>query len=334
MIQLTSRNLGICALFVIIGRIIADIEVTCNFGYPYDWENIGKVYTCTVKNFNVRIPHENVTKILGEHQQGKTHADVTKLNIQEQTCEFFPRGFEQFFPNLEGLRVAGSGLVSLTHWDLKVFPKLRNCDMFNNYLIILESDVFQYNPQLEYLYFGDNNLKRIGFDVFKPILSNLRKAIFQSNHCVNKNANLKEQVPELQRVINAGCSLTDARVSQDELKITQLQEQRKNFEEMIQKDEEMIQKLEATLKEQNENVWLNIFTGACVVLVLLAFAGALTVYFMKRRVRVNYTGDDAENFFPTSLYEGDHEASPQPKVIYANENVEPAARMENIYEEI
>lgn len=74
-------------------------------------------------------------------------------NIQEQTCEFLPRGFEKFFPNLEGLRVATCGLVSLAHWDLRVFPKLRNCEMFHNYLMMLESDFFKYNPQLEYLTF-------------------------------------------------------------------------------------------------------------------------------------------------------------------------------------
>lgn len=81
MTQLISRNLEICAVLVIIGKIVADIKVTCDFGYPYDWENIGSVYTCVVKNFSVRIPHENVTKILGEYQEGKTHAQHSGTNL-------------------------------------------------------------------------------------------------------------------------------------------------------------------------------------------------------------------------------------------------------------
>lgn len=88
------------------------LEINCNFQIV-EWENMGLVYTCSVMNLTVTIPNENVTAIVGEHTIGESNNDVKKLNINRQTCEFLPQGFEKFFPNLEGLRIAQSGLVSL-----------------------------------------------------------------------------------------------------------------------------------------------------------------------------------------------------------------------------
>lgn len=88
------------------------LEINCEFK-TVEWENMGLVYTCSVLNLTVTAPNENVTAVVGEHATGGSNMDVKKLNINRQTCEFLPQGFEKFFPNLEGIRVAQSRLVAL-----------------------------------------------------------------------------------------------------------------------------------------------------------------------------------------------------------------------------
>lgn len=97
---------------MILATTLNCLEINCNFQIV-EWENMGLVYTCSVMNLTVTTPNENVTAIIGVHTTGESNNDVKKLNINRQTCEFLPQGFEKFFPNLEGIRVAQSGLVSL-----------------------------------------------------------------------------------------------------------------------------------------------------------------------------------------------------------------------------
>lgn len=116
------------------------LEVECDYGYPYDWKFIGKVLTCTIKGIKVLEKNENITKVIGDLPLDEstndtislTLNDVKLVNIVGSQCQFFPAGFEKFFPNLEGIRVGGSRLTSLTHENLMVFPKLRYVDVWHN----------------------------------------------------------------------------------------------------------------------------------------------------------------------------------------------------------
>lgn len=267
----------IIGLFALISKAASDITVTCDFGYPFEWEKIGEVYTCSVQNFSVAVPNENVTNVIGVHEEGKTNKDVKKLNIASQYCEFIPRGFENFFPNLEGLRVAQSRLVSLTQYDLKVWPMLRNCDMFNNYLRFLDSDLFEKTPHVEYLYFGDNQLSSIGYDVFQP-LKKLSKAVFQGNVCVRKNANYPEEVESLQKTINDNCSPKSARVSEAAAKIRVLEEIRRKDDEVIRQKLVENHKLEMEIKELHESSSTFWIFG---ILFLFTLAASAVFYVMK-----------------------------------------------------
>lgn len=287
-------------LLVLASRAFADITVTCAFGYPFEWEKIGEVYTCTVQNFSVAIPNENVTGVIGAHEAGKTNLDVKKLNIANQYCEFLPRGFENFFPNLEGLRVAQSRLVSLTQHDIRVWPQLRNVDMFNNYLIVLDSDLFEKTPHVEYLYFGDNQLAKIGYDIFQP-LQKLTKAVFQGNTCVRLNADYVEEVQRLQKAINDNCSPKTPWSVERAAKITQLEEIRKKDDELIRKYLEEKHQLEHQLKDERESsstFWI------FFVLFLLTLLGSVAFYVVKYQraiidkfLRNISKGEDTENFF-------------------------------------
>lgn len=93
--------------------------------------------------------------------------------------------------------------------------------MFNNYLDVLEPDLFAKNPNLDYLYFGDNRIKLVGYDLLVP-LKKLKKAIFQGNYCIRINAETAKDVERIQNFLNTRCtSLTEG-----EIKVIELQKQK------------------------------------------------------------------------------------------------------------
>jgi len=275
----------------------SSVEITCDFGYPYEWEKIGNIYTCTVMNLSVSAPNEKVTKILGIHIDGKNDVDVKKLNIDNQHCEYIPQGFQMFFPNLEGLRVVKSHLVSLTSFDLRPFPNLRSCDMFYNQLVTLDSDLFVNNQELEYLYFGDNQLKKIGYNILRP-LKKLSKAIFQHNVCIHLNAENRGEVDALQTKINRVCN-----------NVAQLEAILEELERQDQED----RKQRRINRRKDETIKLIISTF--VVLVVL---GIISLIFYSSRNRLTRRTDDEEGFLQ-SFNELIESNAPVENGIYADD---------------
>lgn len=269
------------------------LDINCDF-YDDEWAILGNVYTCSVKNLITTNPNENVTNIIGTHDKGKTNEHVKKLNIQKQTCEFIPRGFEKFFPNLEGLRVAQSELTSLSQSDLSVFPKLRNCDMFNNFLSLLEENLFAKNPHLEYLYFGDNRIRGVGYNILKP-LSKLKKAIFQGNFCVNKNADSMSEVGALQKKLNDECTGHEY-----ESLIKKLEEEKRKEERLMKKNEEEERKLnELVLKESSENEKSSsVFLWLFFLILFLAVISLVYYFALYKRQNKGRDSDSVTGFLP------------------------------------
>lgn len=186
------------------------MDVKCDFFYR-TWENLDRVYTCSVKDLRVTIPHEVVTGVKGIHDYGKKNSDVEKLNIENEVCFYLPSGFENFFPNLKGLRISTSSLMVLRQSDLMSFPKLLNCDIHKNLLTTLDADLFEKNSKLEYLYFGRNYIKEVGRDVLSP-LTKIKKANFEANDCINTVA-LSEDISTLQNELNIKCPMNGTSVS-------------------------------------------------------------------------------------------------------------------------
>lgn len=206
--------------------------------------------------------------------QGQGNGDVEKLNIDSQTCEFLPIQFEKFFPNLQGLRVASSGLLSLRSTDLSVFPKLRNCDMFSNQLIVLEKDLFAKNPLLEYLYFGFNKIEKVDPNILDP-LNNLKKVVFQDNKCIEINAYEPEYIDSVKLALKVYCTelSKDATVLQD---LIYEKERRNKIEEGDVNDD-------STESYDNERRPMNIFVWVLASIALIAAVSVAVVYFLKWR---------------------------------------------------
>lgn len=179
-------------------------ELKCEFQFE-KWSILGTVYTCHVQELVLtKNVSEPVTNVTGNHLEGKTSEDVLKLNIQGQVCVHLPSNVEKFFPNLQGIRIAKSGLRFLEQSDLSVFPKLRSCDAWEDAIEELSSDLFEKNPEIQYLYLGYNKIRKVGQDLLKP-LKNLTKAIFHGNVCIDKSAEYVGEIKELQEALNRQC---------------------------------------------------------------------------------------------------------------------------------
>lgn len=204
---------------------------------------------------------------------GQGNGDVEKLNIDSQTCEFLPIRFEKFFPNLQGLRVASSGLLSVRQSDLSVFPKLRNCDMFSNKLIVLEKDLFARNPLLEYLYFGFNKIEKVDPNILDS-LDNLKKVVFQDNKCIETNAYGPEYIENVKLALKIYCDelSKEATVLQDLI----YEKERRNKIEDGDANED------STESFYNERGSMNIFVWVVALIALIA-ASVAVVYLLKRK---------------------------------------------------
>lgn len=198
-------------LLAIVGGLEA-ISVTCEF-YVTNRETfgpLGKPYQCSVSKDLTVSGHATVDNVLGNHLTGKTHTDTKLLNMKKIKCERMPKGFEKYFSNLEGIFAFSTGMKTLVKADLDVFPKLRYADFGFNHITTLPSNTFEGNPDMEWIDFSDNKLNNVGVNFLVP-MTKLNYADFLSNRCVDKRAQDKTNMHELELELKAvKCVLNDA----------------------------------------------------------------------------------------------------------------------------
>lgn len=186
------------------------IVVNCEF-YVTNRETFGpldKPYQCAAKDLTV-TGYATVDKVNGNHLTGRTQDDTKLLSMKKIKCERLPKGFETFFKNLEGIFAFSTGMKTVVKDDLDVFPKLRYLDMAFNHITTLPSNTFEGNPDLEWIDFSDNKLNNIGVNLLAAI-PKLNYADFLSNRCVDKRAQDKTNLHELELVLKSvPCKLND-----------------------------------------------------------------------------------------------------------------------------
>lgn len=166
-------------------------------------------YQCAAKDQNVQ-GFGTVDNVIGTHQPGKTNDDTKLISIKKIKCDRMPKHLNKYFANLEGIFAFSTGIKTVVKEDLDVFTKLRYLDMGFNNLDTLPSNLFEGNPDLEWIDFADNKLRNIGVNLLNP-LTKLNYADFQSNRCVDKRAMDKTNLHELQLALRSfQCKLNDA----------------------------------------------------------------------------------------------------------------------------
>lgn len=221
------------------------IVIDCFFDLELLFDELKASYTCTVKNeYVTNATMRNITQIQGPHSEQNTNDDVIQLYIIKKHMEYFPHGFSNIFKNVIAIHAGLNKLKYLERNDLKEFSKMRYLYLYSNLLETLQSDVFQSNTALEYVSFYNNRLTHIGSKLLTP-LKRLRKAYFDKNICIDKQAASEQGISELKLEIAQQCSditdedlmnmLKNNRMKMAELdaKVTRISEQLSNVIEML-----------------------------------------------------------------------------------------------------
>jgi hypothetical protein len=164
-------------------------NLECNFKEKSSssWTYVKSGKVCDVKNLVISSPNQQITSINGISGSNAIDNDVTALRVDGQTVNYFPRGLEKFFPNIEIMFVVDCKLKAITNQDLASFPQLKELRLSHNDIEELDDDLFAANKKLISISLSYNRIKFIGEVTFKP-LKQLDFLFLNSNKCINKDA--------------------------------------------------------------------------------------------------------------------------------------------------
>jgi Leucine-rich repeat (LRR) protein len=177
-------------LFVFLGIFFCHaINLECEFreALASGWENVKSGKECRAKNLVVTSPNQEITSINGIAGSDAINNDVTAFYIHAQTADYFPRGLEKFFPNIEVIYFNFCKLKVIKKQDLKVFPQLKEIYLQFNEIEKLNDDLFAANEKLLYVNLHSNKIDFIGTEIFEP-LKQLKTLYLNRNQCIDKDA--------------------------------------------------------------------------------------------------------------------------------------------------
>lgn len=158
------------------------LNLNCSSEGDSSWEN-GRIYTCGVKTKNLLI-------ITGrEDTLNTTSVDnsylMKALEVDHQTVYYVPKFTGFFAGRIEALSFYSCKLKVISKEDLEQFPMLRQLKLIWNNLEWLNSDLFDFNKNIEAIdFYGNQRLKFIGANLL-DLLPNLQKVNFQNCGCID-----------------------------------------------------------------------------------------------------------------------------------------------------
>lgn len=104
-----------------------------------------------------------------------------------------PRGFEEFFKNVQGLQIRKSLLKAISKDDLKPFPMLKGIWIRENKLTTLEPNLFEFNSKLRCINFDANRIRSIAPGILDSI-EDLQELYLSNNVCISDGATNRLEV--------------------------------------------------------------------------------------------------------------------------------------------
>lgn len=170
---------------------------------------------CVVEKISITSWNKTETTVNGHSGNYYQQFNVRTLWIestQKSALDFWPKGIEKVFPELEVIAIINSNLSSIIQSDLKDFSKLKEIYLSKNLIDSVDSNLFEFNPELRIIDFNDNKLKFVGQDILKP-LKKLEKVSFRRNVCFSRGSETLAELKELKAEMNLKCSSPTMRVS-------------------------------------------------------------------------------------------------------------------------
>jgi len=194
-------------VFLALATYISGMEVQCSLQDPF-WIVVGEHYTCFATVTSVDNS-TSFTSVIANHAQGQNNSDVTAFAVDfNDELTFFPRGIEQFFPNLRVIRWWVGNLTTIDSSTFQPFPDLELVDIGHNKLVSLDGNLFQHSPRLRVIWFNNNLLQNVG-QGFLTGLTNLTMANFGENPCINVWAGTPEEIEDFRIQLPIQCPPLD-----------------------------------------------------------------------------------------------------------------------------
>lgn len=200
-------------LFLLFIASASGIQIECEFNFNPDWDPLGPIYSCSVTSINFSDNSTEIQVVNGTHLDGYSSDDVNMVFFLESNCKtfnltFFPRGFQNFFPNIIGFYVRGCSIETLNGDELTDFPNLRLWSQMSSNLNRVPGNFFNPTPNIESISFSYNQITRVGENLLDN-LTNLYDVNFLSNICISKIASEPSIIPALIELLRAACPDSD-----------------------------------------------------------------------------------------------------------------------------
>lgn len=172
-------------------------DFKCNF----EVSKCGR-YTCKIYEPTDDAKLEKI----GQHLEGKTNDDVTKLLISNATCPTLPSKIGEIYKNIEELKIVNSGLTVLRSEDLAGLNKLEKFKSSDNPITHIPKDFFLGHSTLKKISFHNSKIESFYSEMFNQLL-NLEKADFSGNTCVDLCAHNNEELITLKENMTKMCKV-------------------------------------------------------------------------------------------------------------------------------
>jgi len=170
-------------IFVINFEVDA-IEIDCKLT---SWWLNHHGYACEVLSINLASSDDSeLTNVTGAHESGYSNDDV-EYYFQNVATElkFFPQSITKFFKNVRDVTIRNTKITAITKEDLKIFgEQLRRLTFEKNNLEVIDADLFDYTPNLEYISLTNNKIKHVGSGIFNN-LQKLTRLYYHDNPCTS-----------------------------------------------------------------------------------------------------------------------------------------------------
>jgi len=216
--------------------------VDCDY-FNNHYDVLGSIYQCkVVGDLTITLKEQaTITSSSKDHYSTKNNDDVLGFVADSKYMKYFPQGLDKVFKNLQLFHIRFTYIQELHQSDMKPFPELKELDLHDNEIKVLEDGLFEFNPKLVFVSFSSNKIAHIGLTVFDG-LNNLQYLYLISNACINKGAYLSHsEVLDVIEYAKVECISSEFKEMDD--KLTELE----NEVEFLEPEEleEKIQTFEA-----------------------------------------------------------------------------------------
>lgn len=171
--------------------------VTCDYNQETFWVVKNKLQ-CYVTN-PLGITSQDsalITSVNGAPKTGEIYFNAYNMAIQ-----YLPRGLQNFFWNLTGIKIEYGRIKSLQQSDLEPYKNLEFLYLDYNDITEIEKDLFNNNPNLQVVSLYENKIFYIHPNAFNP-LKKLTSVDIRTNSCTDIDVYVENNETQVARVID------------------------------------------------------------------------------------------------------------------------------------